>query len=585
MKNDLKISKPNKRFINLMMQLLHWMSHLELSGGILAEHDVGRQMPESSDPVLINGNGKIYNQDRYKNKMRTNIRLTNIIMQLLHWMSHLELSDGYAGEHDIGQLMPQSAGSGSGIEILKYQLINKNTMKTKHRFLKWLAVLLVLIASTSGAMATPGVPTVNPQSTLSTTPTITGTYDGPSGLLSVVVNGITYPVGADLTVPTATDWTLTIPVANALTAGNVYSVTALIGATPDITTNELTIVNQEICPGLVHYKVTPGDVQNTFAWSVSPGASTIDWTIATASASNTDITWADPASATVYTVTFVETDYITSCTTTKTYLVKVNPNNTVGTASTTPTLCINTALTAITHATTRATGIGTATGLPAGVSAAWLADVITISGTPTASGTFNYSIPLTGGCGSVSATGTITVTPANTAGTASTTPTLCISTALTDITHATTGATGIGSATGLPAGVSAAWLADVITISGTPTEAGTFSYSIPLTGGCGSVSATGTITVNPLPTASISVTETSGATNNDGTICAGDLATLTASGGGSYSWNTGESTAVVNKGAGTYTVTVTNGNGCTNTATVTITATPLPTTSEISVGP
>jgi uncharacterized protein (TIGR02145 family) len=41
-----------------------------------------------------------------------------------------------------------------------------------------------------------------------------------------------------------------------------------------------------------------------------------------------------------------------------------------------------------------------------------LADVITISGTPTAAGTFTYTIPLTGGCGEVNATGTITVTPA-----------------------------------------------------------------------------------------------------------------------------------------------------------------------------
>ena len=77
-------------------------------------------------------------------------------------------------------------------------------------------------------------------------------------------------------------------------------------------------------------------------------------------------------------------------------------------------LCINTALTPITHTTTGATGIGTATGLPAGVTAAWAANTITISGTPTASGVFNYSIPLTGGCGTVSATGTITVTAANT---------------------------------------------------------------------------------------------------------------------------------------------------------------------------
>jgi uncharacterized protein (TIGR02145 family) len=38
--------------------------------------------------------------------------------------------------------------------------------------------------------------------------------------------------------------------------------------------------------------------------------------------------------------------------------------------------------------------------------------VITISGTPTAVGTFNYTFSLTGGCGSVNATGTITVTAA-----------------------------------------------------------------------------------------------------------------------------------------------------------------------------
>ena len=77
----------------------------------------------------------------------------------------------------------------------------------------------------------------------------------------------------------------------------------------------------------------------------------------------------------------------------------------------TPLVCINTAVTNITHSTTGATGIGNTTGLPPGVTASWASNTITIGGTPTASGTFNYSIPLTGGCGSVSATGTITVTP------------------------------------------------------------------------------------------------------------------------------------------------------------------------------
>jgi uncharacterized protein (TIGR02145 family) len=174
--------------------------------------------------------------------------------------------------------------------------------------------------------------------------------------------------------------------------------------------------------------------------------------------------------------------------------------NTASAASSSPTLAVNTVLTPnITHSTTLATGIGTATGLPSGVTASWSANVITISGTPTATGSFSYEIPLTGGCGSVKATGNITVSttpPPCSAGTASSTPTLTVNTVLTNITHSTTSATGIGTASGLPAGVSAAWSGNVITISGTPSVTGTFNYTIPLTGtSCSSVNATGTITV------------------------------------------------------------------------------------------
>ena len=177
--------------------------------------------------------------------------------------------------------------------------------------------------------------------------------------------------------------------------------------------------------------------------------------------------------------------------------ITVNAACAVGTASSTPTLTVSTALTNITHTTTSATGIGTAIGLPTGVTAAWSGDVITISGTPTATGTFNYTIQLTGtSCSAVNATGTITVTAACAVGTASSTPTLTVSTALTNITHATTSATGIGTAIGLPTGVSAAWSGNVITISGTPSATGTFNYTIPLTGtSCSAVNATGTITV------------------------------------------------------------------------------------------
>lgn len=184
--------------------------------------------------------------------------------------------------------------------------------------------------------------------------------------------------------------------------------------------------------------------------------------------------------------------------------ITVINGNTVGTASSTPTLCINTVLSNITHVTTGATGIGTPTGLPTGVTASWASNTITISGTPTATGTFNYSIPLSGGVTGcpIFATGSIVVLSNNTitltsaAATANQTQTA--GSAITNITYATTVATG-ATVSGLPTGVTANWAANVLTISGTPTSAGTFNYTVTMTGGCtgGTNTATGTITVTP----------------------------------------------------------------------------------------
>src|ERR1035437_8749968 len=180
---------------------------------------------------------------------------------------------------------------------------------------------------------------------------------------------------------------------------------------------------------------------------------------------------------------------------TTTGTITVTANNTVNRTSPVgtdaQTVCINTAITNITYATTGATG-ATVTGLPAGVTGLWAANVVTISGTPTAAGPFTYTVTLTSGCGVMTTTGTITVTANNTvsltsaAGTNA--QTKCINTAITNITYATTGATG-ATVTGLPAGVTGTWLSNVVTISGTPTAAGPFTYTVTLTGGCGVVTA------------------------------------------------------------------------------------------------
>ena len=273
-------------------------------------------------------------------------------------------------------------------------------------------------------------------------------------------------------------------------------------------------------------------------------------------------------------------------TTTSIGTITVTPNNTstlssaVGTDA--QTKCINTALTNITYGITGATGIGTPINLPIGVTATWGSNTITISGTPTSSGTFNYSIPLSGGCGNLSATGTINVTPSNTASIASSTPTLCINSPLTNITHSTTGATGIGLSSNLPAGINAVWASNTITLSGTPTESGIFDYSIPLTGGCGNTFATGRIIVNAKPT----ISPITGKTD----VCMGETSTLSSlTIGGSWS-STSQGVATINSsgvvtpvsGGSTiinYSVTI---GGCTNSISTTVNVYSLPIVSNIS---
>ena len=76
--------------------------------------------------------------------------------------------------------------------------------------------------------------------------------------------------------------------------------------------------------------------------------------------------------------------------------------------------------------------------------------------------------------------------------------TLACDVVITPITIATTGASGIGTATSLPPGITASWSGNAITLSGKPTTSNTYTFTIPLTGSCGSVvNATGTIIVNP----------------------------------------------------------------------------------------
>ena len=111
-----------------------------------------------------------------------------------------------------------------------------------------------------------------------------------------------------------------------------------------------------------------------------------------------------------------------------------------------------------------------------------------------------------------------------------------------------------------------------------------FTYTIPLTGGCGTVNATGTITVNPAP-ANISITGTT-------TTCAGIPVnvTLTATPGTQLTWNGTPSTITIGASGSnvisvspaattSYEIVSADLNGCAipvtgQIATVTVSATP-----------
>jgi hypothetical protein len=185
-----------------------------------------------------------------------------------------------------------------------------------------------------------------------------------------------------------------------------------------------------------------------------------------------------------------------------------------------------------------------------------------------AAGLYIVTVTDSRGC-QTTASNTLTLAPDNLVGVASSTPTLCIDGLLTDITHTTTGATGIGKATGLPEGVTATWAANKITISGSPSESGTFNYMIPLIGGCGAVSATGSITVKATKDVSIAVTDKSGLLNNDGTICEGESVVLNATGAASYVWSGGETKSILIVSpalSSEYSVTATDSDGCISVA-------------------
>ncbi len=95
------------------------------------------------------------------------------------------------------------------------------------------------------------------------------------------------------------------------------------------------------------------------------------------------------------------------------------------------------------------------------------------------------------------------------------------------------------------------------------------TYTVKVTKGC-SKDTSISVTVNPTPLVSLT---------GGNTICEGDSTTLSATGGGTYKWSNGSTSAstVVNPNiTSTYSLTVTSNKGCPKDTSIKVTVTPLP---------
>jgi len=130
------------------------------------------------------------------------------------------------------------------------------------------------------------------------------------------------------------------------------------------------------------------------------------------------------------------------------------------------------------------------------------------------------------------------------------------------------------------AAVSYLWSTGATSQSITVSAAGSYTVTVTDANGCEGTSAPVAVSVNPLPTPTITA-------NGPTTFCQGGSVMLTSSAAASYLWNTGATTQSITVTAtGIYSVTVTDANGCQGTATpVAVTVNPLPIPLVTASGP
>lgn len=334
-------------------------------------------------------------------------------------------------------------------------------------------------------------------------------------------------------------------VTGALAAGTIYYQAAVAGCGATLTTNQVAVT---VNPSPTLTVNSPSMCAGQSVNLTVNGASTYTWS-AGANSTGANTASASPAATTVYTVS----GSAAGCTSSKPFTVTVVPNPIVNIASNSP-VCqgFNLNLTSTGGGTYQWSGPN---------SFASAAQNPTIVGTTTAAaGVYNLTVT-TSGC---STSANITVSVVNPTVSASNTGPYCAGNtvqlnASSAVSYTWTGPNGFTSS-----------LQNPVIANSTTLASGNYTVKVTL-GTCTAI-ATTSVTVNPNPT--ITVASTS--------ICAGNIATLTANGGASYTWpaginSTGVNTATTSPGTTTsYTVIGTAANSCTAPAAFNVTVYPYP---------
>jgi hypothetical protein len=304
----------------------------------------------------------------------------------------------------------------------------------------------------------------------------------------------------------------------------------------------ISVQNETVCAGNSAVLIASG--ASTYSWS--PGANLNTTSGGTVVAS--------PASTTVYTVTGTNT---LGCSSSASASVVVLPNPGIELSPSSHTMCAGS------NVVLMANGASSYTWGPA----AGLSSTTGSSVTASPSSSMVYTVTGTNSFGCTgSATSTVVVNPLPAPSITAGGPLVfCQGNSVTLSSSAANSYT---------------WSTSAGTQSINVNSSGSYFVSVTDANGCSATSPAVSVTVNPLPTASITP-------DGPTTFCQGGSVNLTANAAGSYTWSTGANTQSINvNSSGNYFVSVTDGNGCSATSSaVSVTVNPLPTPSITADGP